>query len=115
MTDIANVQVFSGQHLPVGEVGESVTVTVLSGDTVYYGGRQCSAAHNDGSLTVGQAMSVTAGDIWLISASNSEVQIYGVPQASGSGVAVTNIDGGASRSEERRVGKECRSRWSPYH
>src|SRR5205085_9515973 len=28
-------------------------------------------------------------------------------------------DGGAAttpaRSEERRVGKECRSRWSPYH
>ena len=22
---------------------------------------------------------------------------------------------GAVRSEERRVGKECRSRWSPYH
>ena len=22
---------------------------------------------------------------------------------------------GAHRSEERRVGKECRSRWSPYH
>ena len=21
----------------------------------------------------------------------------------------------SSRSEERRVGKECRSRWSPYH
>ena len=21
----------------------------------------------------------------------------------------------ADRSEERRVGKECRSRWSPYH
>ena len=21
----------------------------------------------------------------------------------------------AGRSEERRVGKECRSRWSPYH
>ena len=21
----------------------------------------------------------------------------------------------AARSEERRVGKECRSRWSPYH
>ena len=21
----------------------------------------------------------------------------------------------APRSEERRVGKECRSRWSPYH
>ena len=23
--------------------------------------------------------------------------------------------GAALRSEERRVGKECRSRWSPYH
>ena len=23
--------------------------------------------------------------------------------------------GESSRSEERRVGKECRSRWSPYH
>src|SRR5438034_8106604 len=23
--------------------------------------------------------------------------------------------GPAQRSEERRVGKECRSRWSPYH
>ena len=22
---------------------------------------------------------------------------------------------GVDRSEERRVGKECRSRWSPYH
>ena len=22
---------------------------------------------------------------------------------------------GCGRSEERRVGKECRSRWSPYH
>ena len=26
----------------------------------------------------------------------------------------TNVVG-AHRSEERRVGKECRSRWSPYH
>ena len=25
------------------------------------------------------------------------------------------IDSSNNRSEERRVGKECRSRWSPYH
>ena len=25
------------------------------------------------------------------------------------------ISGYIGRSEERRVGKECRSRWSPYH
>ena len=26
-----------------------------------------------------------------------------------------DIGGTTTRSEERRVGKECRSRWSPYH
>ena len=26
-----------------------------------------------------------------------------------------NLDNTGIRSEERRVGKECRSRWSPYH
>ena len=26
-----------------------------------------------------------------------------------------NLEVGSLRSEERRVGKECRSRWSPYH
>ena len=33
---------------------------------------------------------------------------FGVSAAAGVVVA-------AARSEERRVGKECRSRWSPYH
>src|SRR2546422_10092219 len=28
---------------------------------------------------------------------------------------VETIEKAAKRSEERRVGKECRSRWSPYH
>ena len=26
-----------------------------------------------------------------------------------------NYEGWSDRSEERRVGQECRSRWSPYH
>ena len=30
-------------------------------------------------------------------------------------VVVFTGDGDGLRSEERRVGKECRSRWSPYH
>ena len=28
---------------------------------------------------------------------------------------LNDSDDGRERSEERRVGKECRSRWSPYH
>ena len=29
--------------------------------------------------------------------------------------AGTDVGPSVERSEERRVGKECRSRWSPYH
>ena len=42
--------------------------------------------------------------------------------AVGAGVAIGGVLAGSVakgfqrlRSEERRVGKECRSRWSPYH
>ena len=33
----------------------------------------------------------------------------------GGGGQGNHFPGAYSRSEERRVGKECRSRWSPYH
>ena len=33
----------------------------------------------------------------------------------GDGATAWNALPYAGRSEERRVGKECRSRWSPYH
>src|SRR2546422_9982479 len=39
---------------------------------------------------------------------------YGTEQGEFMG-QVTISTGISSRSEERRVGKECRSRWSPYH
>ena len=32
-----------------------------------------------------------------------------------SDTAAPESQAGTTRSEERRVGKECRSRWSPYH
>ena len=31
------------------------------------------------------------------------------------GDAIDEVVAAHQRSEERRVGKECRSRWSPYH
>ena len=30
-------------------------------------------------------------------------------------IGAYNVNNALTRSEERRVGKECRSRWSPYH
>ena len=46
--------------------------------------------------------------------------ITGATGGIGSAIARRLADGGyrvvlLGRSEERRVGKECRSRWSPYH
>ena len=40
--------------------------------------------------------------------------LYG-PPSSGKSQLVILLKRGLERSEERRVGKECRSRWSPYH
>src|SRR2546422_5023771 len=45
------------------------------------------------------------------SAASVATSDFHVWQATGSGFGIY-ING---RSEERRVGKECRSRWSPYH
>ena len=38
-----------------------------------------------------------------------------IPQAPTMLADVGSLARAPSRSEERRVGKECRSRWSPYH
>src|SRR5256886_10037243 len=43
--------------------------------------------------------------------SASSAPVHGVPGAALMSRAGCNL----TRSEERRVGKECRSRWSPYH
>ena len=46
-------------------------------------------------------------------------RFYQVPHCTGMGYrrpqSVAEMRGVKARSEERRVGKECRSRWSPYH
>ena len=39
----------------------------------------------------------------------------GKGKTGGRGMKGQKSRSGVSRSEERRVGKECRSRWSPYH
>ena len=54
--------------------------------------------------------------------SNQDIKIPAIKLATSAGVLnskpfVIRVlkDGAKTRSEERRVGKECRSRWSPYH
>src|ERR1039457_7132235 len=43
----------------------------------------------------------------------TQVRIHHI--VSGTDVSTQAVEDAIKRSEERRVGKECRSRWSPYH
>src|SRR2546430_15297516 len=47
-----------------------------------------------------------------IPADRGELRVFGEDLAA---LSRTEIYALRKRSEERRVGKECRSRWSPYH
>ena|SRR5258708_3987294 len=49
------------------------------------------------------------------SASGSHSQFDAIRPAGSIGGGRVGFDAVRRRSEERRVGKECRSRWSPYH
>ena len=65
-----------------------------------------------------QTILVTGGTGFIGSHTTVELQQAGynvviVDDLSNSKIEV--LDGIEKRSEERRVGKECRSRWSPYH
>src|SRR5580765_8943063 len=52
-----------------------------------------------------------------VCSSDLPVPVPKVGTGTGPAVDLKDIRGqeSAKRSEERRVGKECRSRWSPYH
>ena len=67
-------------------------------------------------------LTVSYGDIHAVKGISFEVrkgEIFTLIGANGAGKTSTlrAISGllRHGRSEERRVGKECRSRWSPYH
>src|SRR3712207_7353675 len=69
------------------------------------------------SLSCFQALNHTVGNLVEVGRSYcSRLSIICIsvvlPIPQGASMLIVN---GFSRSEERRVGKECRSRWSPYH
>ena len=52
--------------------------------------------------------------IWLNSIGVNVAEVRVIPDVEKTIVDTLNLLR-SKRSEERRVGKECRSRWSPYH
>ena len=64
---------------------------------------------------VGIFGSITIDEDLLEAAGILEYQKVEVADVDNGARFATYAIAGRSRSEERRVGKECRSRWSPYH
>ena len=63
------------------------------------------------SLGIGQAA-------WADDVPNLKEMLQAAEQGNAAAqynLGVMYANGQTTRSEERRVGKECRSRWSPYH
>src|ERR1051326_2889400 len=90
-----------------GLLGIAFDPNFVSNQLVYVYYTVPTPAHNRGSRFTANGDVAVAG---------SEVVLMELPNLS----TATNhnagaIHFGADRSEERRVGKECRSRWSPYH
>ena len=66
-----------------------------------------------GTTVAGTSISVTLQGSVSVAVGDTLIVTFVMDPAAG---AVSCADSrGNSRSEERRVGKECRSRWSPYH
>jgi len=86
----------------IGEITSEASqeIGLLPGTPVVIGGGDGScAACGAGVVQEGQAYAYLGSSSWIALASREPV--YDLQKR--------------TRSEERRVGKECRSRWSPYH
>ena len=60
-------------------------------------------------------LAVRRGKRVLVCEMDAKGAIAGAFDVSPLGFEPREVSPGLWRSEERRVGKECRSRWSPYH
>ena len=88
-----------------------------------------NSSHLGTMTAVGKLASAPAGVAWTWLAARSSRKLvlvvtslvggaFGIASAFSQdfvSLLVLNVLMAASRAEERRVGKECRSRWSPYH
>ena len=74
------------------------------------------AVLSDDEMTYTTGGSAVGGVVTIVGvAVLASSYVWGISQARDWLSVDSNRRGNPLRSEERRVGKECRSRWSPYH
>ena len=84
-------------------------------------GGGAATVSGDGATAIGaggDGSNGTAGGTGGRGGAGASANANGATAIGGGGTAGQGLAGGTGgngRSEERRVGKECRSRWSPYH
>ena len=111
----------------VGPAGKEISVTVTTSTTLVQlrdainsaNGDVTASIINDGSGSNPYRLSLTAKNTGVANTvtvtSNPTSLDFDKKRVEEAFAATTNSYAGTVRSEERRVGKECRSRWSPYH
>src|SRR5260370_24717481 len=85
-------------------------------DSSVTGVQTCALPISSRALRV--ADHIEAGTVWINTYGMFDVSVpFGGRKQSGFGreLGEEALEPYLQRSEERRVGKECRSRWSPYH
>src|SRR3989440_8836727 len=91
----------------MGKCGEGARVEWLSGDRRY--GEKLATPDISIADLIGEVDPIKVAEGRYLA---DELTIhYGLVPRTNRGIFAIN----ELRSEERRVGKECRSRWSPYH
>ena len=104
----------------IGEVPSGIGAELDPGSSVVsVTGRTAGTSYLEYTLTDGPASvtGVIRVDVIAADSTNPPITQDDVATLPAGGETLVNIldNDNSSRSEERRVGKECRSRWSPYH
>ena len=95
--------------IPAGSTTGTANVPLAPNDTVYNDPTQIDVTVT--GTTGGSGITVTPPTTPATTQVTDTIDTTTVTLTAGNSVT----EGGQIRSEERRVGKECRSRWSPYH
>src|SRR3712207_3359156 len=108
-------------------------IPVIPGQDVFRGDQQHSSAHpgpdayagkkvvvigsNNSAFDICGALWEHDADVTMVQRSSTHIVKSATLMEIGLGALYSEeaLAAGVTRSEERRVGKECRSRWSPYH
>ena len=103
----------------VSDPGVSLVGTTLALNTIYLplnsGTRYVYVVDDPNVIfqVTGDATGVAAADVFKNAGLTITADQTSLSQSSP--LSSTVLNASSFRSEERRVGKECRSRWSPYH